>query len=117
MNDDVIFKILIVVVLISLAMLNQYSNYVEYHAYQDIDQGNYEGNRLINGIVTSFTETNNSYIVDVQLNSTISVIAVKNKFSHNLTLDVGDEIIAEADFSDYYTALEQGYFASQIIKD
>jgi len=115
MNDDIIFKILLIVTIIALAMLNQYSNYVEYNAYSDAVSDDYIGNRLITGKVVNFRETNSSYIIDLQMNNTISVIAVKNDFSHNLSLSEGDEIIAESDFTDFYTALEQGYFASQII--
>lgn len=117
MDDETIFRILFIVAIISLAMLHQYSNFAERKAIDSMAEGNYSGLKMVKGTIVSMYETNNSYNIKLRTDSIVTIVALKNSFYSNLSLEQNDSIMVLSDFSDYYAMEDNAFFAQEIIKE
>lgn len=112
-----IFKIVFVLSIISIAMLNSYSNYLEKNNINDLKTNNLNfQSTMIKGNIINIYESNNSVFYELSVNNTIKVLSVKNKLFKNTSLKKGDFIIVEADFKNLNEILNKTYFARQIIQ-
>lgn len=115
MKDETLFNVILIISIISIAMLLKYSQITKENAFE---QETIISNKLFKGQVQSITKNPNSTIIELNLNSTIKLIIMKNKFYDNISnIDIkkNDELIATGDFSKLYDALNNLYFAKELI--